>query len=487
MNSALRYSKHLHIIERPSQFHIAYHKLFGNLTFLNDSALHLLKVFRNPPPLEEVNSKYAAYSEQVNYFYNLYFLVSGDHDERSELKADLTRRSEELREGKFLGGLQLCVSEACNFKCNYCFCDSVDERGDKRIELSNASEKVMSFETAVQTIDKLIAHVRDTSRNALSIRFFGREPLTNWAVIEKVLHHYGASQGAGVSLQYSITTNGSLITDKIAATLAQFNVHTTVSIDGLEHASNINRLTILGQSTFATAKRGIENLAAHKPVNVVSAVITAQNFDSFDRRFVEFAHKNGAKEIQILLGMQGDFIKEIKPHMVTAKLVDLYVCGSQLGVAVTGYWYNSLPVLFHTRKLRTDRHVQRGVGNSCSATGHQISVEPSGDIFPCRAMSTHLGHISALDEMLRSKTYGNLVMRTYNNVEDCQGCEIEGFCQGECSGNSEKSKGDMYKIDGSYCDIYRGVNRSLLDMWQGSVAEGRQPGYHSSPQPRARS
>src|ERR1043165_1556590 len=115
LEATLRHSKHLHIMERPGDTHIAYHKLFGNLTFLNDQALVLLKAFEQPLRMSDVTTYYAPYLEQVNYFHNLYFLSSDDTDERDALETDMQCRSDELQHGKFLTGFTLCIPELCNF------------------------------------------------------------------------------------------------------------------------------------------------------------------------------------------------------------------------------------------------------------------------------------------------------------------------------------------------------------------------------------
>lgn len=460
MNVELRQSQHLHVIERPAQSHIVYHKLFGNLSFLNDSALAMLRAFAEPVPVNAA----MAMGDAVRSFHDLYFLVSDDDDERAELTADLARRARELESGAYLGGVQLCVSEACNFKCSYCFCDAADVRSARRTELSRSGQKLMTIDTAVRVIDTLIAHVKHTGRNALSVKFFGREPLINWRVIHEVMHHYGNGSAAGIALRYSITTNGSLVSDGIAEELAAFGVHTTVSIDSSESDDSATRFTMGGAPTFRLARRGIDILAAHDRLDVLSMVLTASNFDTFDDSVIDLTAACGARELQLLLGMQGDFIRGLEPQALIDKLAGIWLRGRERGVAVTGYWYNSLPMLFHTRKVRADDRIQRGVTNSCSATGYQVSIEPSGDIFPCRATATHLGHIDSLEDLLHSDVYRRLVMRTYNNVPDCNGCEIEGFCQGECPGNSEKKTGDIYAIDFSYCDIYRGAHRRLLQL-----------------------
>ena len=463
MGQAIRRSSYLRILPRRSGGAVAYHTLFGNLLYLNDAAVALLDLFKDPRTPVDYASAYAQFHEHLNALYDHYYLVEDEVDERALHERDLERRRERLRTGAYIGGIQLSVSDACNFACRYCFCDFVDLRGEERQELSRRRDKLMTFEIAQKTIDTVIGVVRRNQRPALVVKFFGREPLVNWRLIRRILEHYGHGEQHGLQIAYAMTSNGSLVTPEIAETLARYRVTTTVSVDGLSDSNDGVRVTKKDEGpTFSIIDAGLKILSAHQAVHVLSAVITDTNFDHFDGRFVDYAQSLGVREVQVLLGMQGDFIRRIDPETAAQKLFEIHRYGRERGVSVTGYWNNALVEVFNSRRLRKDGEQIRGVVESCTATGHQISVEPSGDVFPCRAMSTHVGHIDALDAMLQSDAYHDVVMRTYGNVGPCRGCPTEGFCQGECLGNLEQKYSDIYAVDPAYCDIYRRVYDKVL-------------------------
>jgi uncharacterized protein len=153
------------------------------------------------------------------------------------------------------------------------------------------------------------------------------------------------------------------------------------------------------------------------------------------------------------------------PGEYAAKLLRFYHHGKKLGLAVTGDWYDPFATLFHTTKRATDDRVQRLAPNSCSATDHQISIEPGGGIFGCRALDTKLGSVDDLTAMFHSPTYKHLSMRTYYNVPFCRGCKLEGLCQGVCLGHSERKFQNIYQPDNDYCNIYREVFDLLLKSY----------------------
>lgn len=463
MTDAIRKSAHLRILPRDSGGYVAYHALFGNLRHLNDATIALLDFFDEPRTPQDYATLFERYPEALNALHDAYYLVEESLDERGMYGRDLERRRQRLRSGAYIGGLQLSVSDTCNFACRYCFCDFVDRRGEERRALSVRRNKLMTVETARKTIDALIELVKRNDRPSLVVKFFGREPLTNWRLIRVIMEHYGQGEAHGIQIAYATTTNGSLVTPEIAATLAHYGVTTTVSVDGVADSNDPVRVTKKGQGeTFELIDRGLSILSSHRAVQVLSAVITDANFEHVDGRFIDYALTLGVHEVQVLLGMQGDFIRRIDPETAAQKLFDIHQYGRSRGVAVTGYWNNALVEVFNSRRTRSDPEQIRGVVESCTATGHQLSVEPSGDIFPCRAMSTHMGHIDDLPGMLASDVYENVIMRTYGNVEPCRGCPTEGFCQGECLGNLEEKYSDIYAIDPAYCDIYRRVYDKVL-------------------------
>ncbi|MDH3975093.1 MAG: radical SAM protein [Deltaproteobacteria bacterium] len=463
MSKSLKKSKHIHIIKRSWGTHVVYHRLFGNLTVLDDKAAMLLDLFDDPVGGDDLALLFQQYGTYLNTFYDMYYLVEESSDEREEQNLDLEERARSLVDGNLIGGLQLNISDACNFACSYCFCDIVDERGQRRTELADSNEKLMPFEIAAKAIDTLLAKVKNTGKPGLVIKFYGREPLLNWKVIEKILNHYNHGEHHGARIAYAITTNASQLTPEIAQTLAHYKVGTIVSIDG-PAASNdrLRRTKNTGSNTFDVIQQGIDCLKKAGALQALSAVVTEENFDEFDNRLVDLAEKHGVKEVQILPGVQGDFLGRMGPEKVIEKLYNIFVYGRRKGIAVSGYWLNPVISSLSTHRFRSTGEVVRTAPDSCAATGYQISVEPSGDIFPCRSMSMHLGHIDDFKKMLKTDAYKHVAMRTYNNVKACHGCSIEGFCQGPCPGNLEEKSNDIYQLDPFFCDVFKGIHEKVL-------------------------
>lgn len=440
---------------------ILYHSLFGNACALDADLLAALTSLRTPEPEEQLRSMFGAgpFAE----LYRNYFLVEYEGLERAIVEQDLKKRESLLPNGYFLESLQISSSNLCNFACSYCFADASDKRSARRTHISK-HEPTLAVETAVRAIDQVLALARKHGRSAIGVKFLGREPLINWRTMHRLFERYRDG-----SVQWAVTTNGSLITAEIAKRLAEHKVMVVVSLDGPPETNNALRLLKTEGSSFHLCERGIQLLASSGARFGISSVISnLTNFRSF-LGFVQRVAEFGATELELTLAMQTSVYRAQAHDAGTSALEDflckVYARGRQLGMMVHGDWVDPFHRILVTRRRREDAEILRPVPPGCSATSHQISLESNGDLFPCRAMSTHYGHIDDLEAALSSDAYRSVGMRTLCNVPFCKDCELEGFCQGTCLGSCEEAHGDIYSPQEEYCGIYRRMTEKLLSTY----------------------
>jgi uncharacterized protein len=449
---------------------ILYHSLFGNIHRVSEFYADIIDRFATPIPVARVlaqcDNDRDDFLEIIDQFMNVYFLISEGIDERVLVERELAERSTALETGKFINALQLNVSEGCNLKCTYCFADRVDERSSVSNLAARNEQKFMSIETAMESITVMESLIRRNGGLAMVIKFFGREPLLNWPVIEAVIDKCESMADENFKFHYAITTNGTLFTPEIVKKFKAVNMMTVVSLDGLQEA-NLARITHDGKESFSMVDRGLKLLQEEMVPCSVASVLSEQSFDLLEVSFIDYLASRSVKQWEVNLSMQNNIVVFDVGSGRTAvdyteKLMGLYNYAKDLDIGMSGDWYDPFATLFHTTRRIKDPIIHRLSPNSCGATDHQLSIEPSGNVFGCRALEEKIGDVSSMEEIFKNPRYQNLAMRTFYNVPMCRSCKLEGFCQGVCLGHSEKEFGDIYATDTRYCEIYRSAFDCLL-------------------------
>ena len=104
---------------------------------------------------------------------------------------------------EFFNAIVLPISDKCNLNCPYCFAQT------------NGSFKFKSFtkQDIEQTI-KFVVSKNENKEQQISIIFFGGEPLLNLEIIKFTIDHC-KKEYSNIKFNFSITTNGTIITDEI--------------------------------------------------------------------------------------------------------------------------------------------------------------------------------------------------------------------------------------------------------------------------------
>jgi uncharacterized protein len=390
----------------------------------------------------------------ISGLYNLFFLVSTDEDERALVDAELAHRKRSIRGGSRLGALQLNISETCNLKCNYCFADRVDETSPHNIREARTTNRMMSREQACSAIDGATRILERHKKAALVVKFFGREPLMNWPLIDTILTKYGPITSP-IAYRFAITTNGTLINEDIARRFRDSSVHVVISLDGLIDA-NAERLTRGGKSSFDCVDAALRTLRQANVSCSVASVLSPANFHSVNEDFIEYLESRSVRELEIKILMLNQHGHTLPVEAYAEKLVHLHRVGRIRNILVTGDWHHPFVGLMNTFRPRGHGATTRLAPPGCSASEHQLSVEPGGEVFPCRAMRQPLSLSGqTVADAVECDAYVELAMRTYGNVPFCHGCSLEGLCQGVCLGHVEEKCGTIYTSDSAFCEIYR--------------------------------
>jgi len=460
-----------------------YHRRLGGLCLLDEDALAMLRSFkggRDIPAHWLDADAVSREAELVEQLVARHLLLRRDKIPDIPGNSDKTPR---------VTVIQLIMANACNFGCTYCFEGiqgremSVESEVQKvetarsaspdsiKIDLGDSmyaskerfehqfdpKNRRMKPDDAVRYVSEALGVAKAGGVKEVMLQFFGGEPLLNWPAVAAVLKRFGNGAADAMTIHYSTVTNGSLITEEIARTFSEYGVAVCVSFDSPDSP---NRPLKNGSTSTPLVMRGFRYLQKFGNRVAINSALTSSTWDQFDNSIVDLAVDVGASEIGVVVDFDPTFYAKYDANQIGDRLWSVIEYGRRRGVVLTGYWHQIFQVL-----LGFDAVSQRGFKN-CSAKGAQLSIEPNGSVFSCKAGSTLLGKIDAGPDLLRAEPYvAHDALRT-QNPSFCNGCEIEGFCAGLCLGPLEKKYAKIDMIEPAACGFYREITRKHIDALQ---------------------
>ncbi|WP_244929194.1 FxsB family cyclophane-forming radical SAM/SPASM peptide maturase [Nocardioides sp. W7] len=149
------------------------------------------------------------------------------------------------------------IESRCNLNCDYCY---VYNLGD---ESWRTAPRFMTPDIARMAARRIRAHAETHGLTSVGISFHGGEPLLRGVAPVRRLYDSISQELGDLPAEYSIQTNGTLITEEVAADLAAMGLRVGVSLDGDEEG-NKHRLDLGGKSSYARTVRGVQLLAQHE-------------------------------------------------------------------------------------------------------------------------------------------------------------------------------------------------------------------------------
>ena len=356
------------------------------------------------------------------------------------------------------------VTNQCNLSCSYCY-----EYGEDRISTPEGKTKFMSEETARNTVDFLLE--QSPGRRMVHLTFFGGETLLNFKVVKSTIE-YARSRAAelGKYIDFSMTTNATMLNSEIINFLAENNVGVTVSIDGPKESNDRFRVFHNGKGSYDVIAPKIKELIkVHRSRPIGARVtLTAQVVDV----------KNIYRHLTEEMGFD-----EVGFAPVTTSPVRLYAIGNrgldhvldQFSDLANEYLEYALEDKHHGFSNVSDtlQELHQGVSKAypCGAGLGLLGVSPSGDIGLCHRFvdspAGKLGHIeTGID---REAQAGHLNRAHIGAKYECHTCWARPVCSGGCYHEAYVRYGDTSHANLHYCDWIRGWTDVCLRIY-GEIA-----------------
>jgi uncharacterized protein len=327
----------------------------------------------------------------------------------------------------------------------------------------------MSEETARQSVEFMLKEAGDNK--VAHVTFFGGETLMNFPLLKKVVTYANErAAGQGRSIDFSLTTNATLLTPQIIEFLSENRIGVTVSMDGPPELHDKLRVFANGKGSYdiiaPRVKALIEN---HRTRPITARVTLTKGVTDVVKIFRHLKNDLGFHEVGFApVTTSPDRLYAINERGMDDVLAQFHLLADEyLEFALRGEMHGFSNV------SDTLSELCQGVNKShpCGAALGLVGVGPSGDIAPCHRFvdsDTHaLGHISTGIDRDKQKDF--LTRGHINSKYDCHTCWARPLCAGGCHHEAYVRYGDTGHPNLHYCDWIRDWTDTCLQIY-GAIA-----------------
>ncbi len=362
---------------------------------------------------------------------------------------------EEVRDDLAISQHTMCFhpSRHCNLQCRYCFGQS-----------SYLEEGSMSMETIRRSIDYFIYEYAPYAIKYIFDFSGSGEPLLKFDLIKQTVEYCKQKrQEIGKAIEIMFCTNLTLMTPE----MADYFEHESIvllgtSVDGRKDVNDANRIYKSGKGTFEDIKKGLE-LFKNKKFGIAATVTPLnQNVDeifddlyhlpSVDCVSMRYIRDYSGSEydfdnfnIDYLIGRYEKLCENIYREMELGNFD--YILKLVNGADVFG--------------ILISQNLKKGGTASfrCEMGKNRIIVGASGDFYSCSVMmGSEEFKIGSLEKGVDPELVAKYWRRPKDFIHECNICDYNHICGGECYANSFLKYGDMFTVNPKNCDLIKRLN-----------------------------
>jgi uncharacterized protein len=356
----------------------------------------------------------------------------------------------------------LNVTNQCNLACTYCY-----EYGeDKIVDTENGKKpKFMSEETARESVDFML---RESGSNRMAhLTFFGGETLMNFPVL-KFAMNYARERAVemGKEVDFSLTTNATLLRPEIIEFLAENRVGVTISIDGPKEMQDQFRVFKNGTGSYdIVAPKIRELLRRHRSRPIGARVtLTSQTLD-IRKIFRHLTEEIGFWEV----GFAPVTTASKRHYAIEDSGFDSML--DQFRSLAGEFLEASLANRHHgfSNVKDTLEEIHKGVSKAypCGAGLGLMGVSTDGDVALCHRFAGSDSHKlgTVRDGIDRLVQIDFLEKHHISDKTDCHTCWARPLCSGGCYHEAYTRYGETQHPNLHYCEWIRGWTDTCLQIY----------------------
>jgi uncharacterized protein len=340
--------------------------------------------------------------------------------------------------------IHLMLTKTCNLRCRYCY--GIENRYEDAGEM-------MSIDTARKSVDFLIQ--TSGRRGRLRIFFFGGEPLLNFDVLkETVEYSIAQAKRARKQVNFSITTNGLLLTEDVERFLLDHDFAMMISVDGPKECHDAMRRNKSGEGSYEDVVKNVRRLLDRISWNGQLRLRCTLNHLFHD--YVKATESlralgtdcigigsaqpsaSGNSEFELQHEDMRRIAKDAKP--VFDEISSKLIAGER---PAYNPYEQSLYYLHRPRRSKV----------TCGVCRNDITVDTGGQLYPChRYVGMKEFIIGSVEEGVDNGKVGRYYKTLFRQYDrKCLICWLRGICNGPCPWSRATESGSHVAPDPVVC------------------------------------
>ncbi len=309
----------------------------------------------------------------------------------------------------------LSLTHRCNLACRYCYA-------------GQAFKRDMSLETARKAVNFALRITPPGEK--IEFGFFGGEPLLCFEQMGAIIAYIREQvQDSSHPVRFSITTNGTMLTQPMLDFLKAEQIDLCISLDGPPHVHDLNRCYFNGRGSCADVVKNLKKALTQLKSVQVNAVYGPETV-AYLPETVAFLVEMGTAVIHLNPNIGADWDGITTDHLQDAfmKVADYYIHCYQQGQEIAINMIDSKIILFMKGGY--------SIEDLCGMGETQWAFAPSGNIYPCERFigeddddTLRLGNLYTGFDRIRQC---GLLEKKANRNKACQTCGLNQYCMNWC-------------------------------------------------------
>lgn len=360
----------------------------------------------------------------------------------------------------------LCLYAAhdCNLACSYCY----NQRGR-----AVAPFAMMSFATAKAAIDRFFVR----SGVPYAVALYGGEPLLNVGLIQPLVEYAEhLRRERDIRIDFSLTTNGTVMNREILALLDRHFAAVTVSLDGIKTINDRHRHAEKGEtSAHDRAVATIRLLKENTGLRVtVKGTLTAQGLPYY-RESLAYLRSLGADNVALTPA----FGPETADWALAGEIFQRYVAmqAESADADLADIDETAAPWHEFTFQIVAGLLTKRRLLRHCNI-GRDLAVMADGSLYACHGLAGQtafaMGRVDDPASPDFERLHQDFAGLDLRSVDGCQTCWARYLCGGGCYANAWFQSGSVRSPDGGRCAVFRAVAEKVLVAFVDTMARPEQ-------------